>query len=310
MRGVDSSTGVPRLDPLPHTERGRPCSRCDSQDRLDTRRKYGNLSPPRHPAIRPNMGARPASNSTVRCQPKEGEGNIYWDLLGTKHGARACNGDVWAVVENNEMTESAVASVVLLRWAMEHNKEPEGDGTTGEGFRGTLFSKNGDDLHVPVARNRTPSVQGKAMNATVSGPVHLMHAARKPRDSDVFFLSDPLEGDDERSVDGSSMPRERASSIGLAATSPKQLAFSHSCNFERLTDHDSAAEQDGGREKDHCDRSVNGACVTFPSPGEGLKSNAGDVNRYAQQFSSRSLSLANPCIPTFVHGSCIEKRCL
>lgn len=304
VRGVETSTGVPRLDPLPRKEISRQCPRCD-QGRFDTRRKSANLSPSKHSAIQPKMGSGQASSSTARCLPKEGEGNIYWDLLGTKQGAGTCDGDVWAVVENSEMTKSAVASVVLLRWAMEYAMELGGDGSTGGGSRATLLNKNSDVPRVQVARSRTPSVQGKAMNATVSGPIHLMHAARKPRDSDLFLLSGPLETGDERSDLGRSIARKNVSRIGFASTSPTQSSFSLSCNFERLTDHNFASDQDGGQEIDNCDRSVNGVCVTSPSPGEEPRSNASDANRYAQQVSSRSLSLVNYCTPTFFHRKCI-----
>lgn len=279
-RGVGTPTSAPRLDPMPCAARGRPCPGCDSQDHFDTRRRSGDLSPSRHPIIRPQLSSlRQASSGTVRYPPEEGERNSYWDILG-KYRNGTCHGDVRAVVENSEMAESAVASVVLLRWAMEYLKEQERNSSPGGGCRARSFNGKGEAPHSPMENSRSPSVKPKAMNATVSGPVHLMHAARKSKDSDLFLLPHSLESGNERSEDGSTSPRERVN-IGFAATNPASLALS-------------SAEKGGGRESD-CDPSVSVVSGTFPSLENEPKNTESDLKRYAPQgqgavFPTRFLS--------------------
>lgn len=279
--GVGTSISAARLDPLPSAVTGRPCPGCDTRNHFDTLRGSGDQSPSRDPSIRPKLVLGQTSNSTVGCLPKAGEGNSYWDILGAKVADGTCHGDVRAAVENSEMAENSVASVVLLRWAMEYVLEHEGDGNIDGGCRDRLLTDDGEDPHVPVAGSRDPCIQGEAMNATIPGPVHLMHSARKPRDSDLFLLSGPLESGNKRSEDSNMSPRERAR-IGFAATSPTSSAFSRTCNFGRHQDHKSATEDGDGREGD-CNRVVSDIGENSSAPGEEPKSTARDLERYTRQ---------------------------
>ena len=238
---------------------------------VDTRRGPGKVCFP------DNHSMSQRSSSKAGCLTDVADGNGYWDIIGRRAGGRDHrSGDVRAGVEQSE---SAVASVVLLRWAMECfvGNEDEGivDGASGGGNRSGTFTGVSQAGDVDSAGG-TSTLQGKALNATVSGPVHLMHAERKPRDSDLFVFSDPLEsGGGKRSEDARNSPRE-AVSTSFAATSPTPLTVSHSRNSERpkevgqpLPLHPRVSAG-GGRERrplppgnDHRDRFASDVSVTY-----------------------------------------------
>lgn len=220
---VDVTARAPRLQPLPSAARGQPLSVVRGAENVNTR-ESGKVSFPK------NRSTRPRSSSKAGCLTEVGDGNGYWDIMGRKTGGDDHhNGDVRAGVEQNE---SAVASVILLRWAMEcfAGNEDEGvaGGASNGGRRFGAFTCNGQPGDVSV--RETTAFPGNAMNATISGPVHLMHAERKPRDGDLFLFSDPLES----GADASDSPRKATPTSSFAATSPTpHLAFSRSRTSER-----------------------------------------------------------------------------
>lgn len=222
---VEVTARGPRLQPLPSAPRAPSCSVVCGEENLDTRHVESG-----HVYHTENHFMRQSISSKAGCLAGEGNGNAYWDILGKKGGGDVHhNGDVKVEVEQSE---GAVTSVVLLRWAMEcfvgNEDEEIIDGDSNGGHRGAKhIGQAGDD-----SVGGTSTFQGKAMNVTISGPVHLMHSERKPRDSDLFLFEDPLENDGKRSADGSNSPRKSAST-SFAATSPTPLAFSRSRSSER-----------------------------------------------------------------------------
>lgn len=221
---LEVTARAPRLQPLPSTARGQSCSAVCGDGNRDSRRGSGEVFNPK-----PNSARQ--SSSKAGCLPEVGNGDGYWSVMGRKGG-----GDVHhncEVRSRIEQSESAVASVVLLRWAMEcfSGNEDCGivDGVSDRGCKAGVSASTGQ-AREDSARG-TSKLQGQAMNATVSGPVHLMHAERKPRDTDLFLFSDPFESGGKRSADASYSPR-MATSTSFAATSPTPLAFSQSRNPE------------------------------------------------------------------------------
>lgn len=269
---VKVTARAPLLQPLPSAARGQPCSVVCGEG-VDSRRGPGKVSYPK------KHFRRQRNSSKVGCLTDAADGNGYWDIMGRKAGGHdPHDGDVRAGVEQSE---SAVASVVLLRWAMECfvGNEGEGDGVSSGGQRfGTLTSigQAGDD----DSAGGTSTFQGKASNAAVSGPVHLIRAERKPRDSNSFLFSDPLESGGKRSADASNSPR-KVTSTSFAATSPLPLAFSRSQYSERPKEVGQAlprqlrVSEGSGRERrspsedDHQDRFASDVSVTnSPRPEE------------------------------------------
>ena len=252
---VDVTARAPRLQPLPSAARGQPFSAVSGEENVDRRRGSGKASYPKARFTRQRR-----SRSEAGCLTEAGDGNGYWDIMGRK----ACGGDdhhSGDVRAGAEQSESAVASVVLLRWAMEcfAGNEDEGivDGASNGDHRFgayTLGDRQGDDRSSVRGISAFP---GKAMNATISGPVHLMHAERKPRDGDLFLFSDPSDGGGERCADdaSNSSPRKLASASSFAATSPAPSAFSRSRNSERPEEADKTLARElrvsvgGGRER-------------------------------------------------------------
>ncbi|CAB1112283.1 unnamed protein product [Ectocarpus sp. CCAP 1310/34] len=171
------------------------------------------------------------------------DGNGYWDLL----GENCCRGHgLDDGVLAGELAESAVASVVLLRWAMECIVANDGEGGAEDGdgvVPGTTAPRNGlttadDDepAKAPVAEDGTPSMQGKAVSATATGQVRLAHSARKPRGSDRFSFSGSLERKcaNHHGEGDCRGPRKAIGNKSFAASCPS-LSES-SCNRERLRD--------------------------------------------------------------------------
>lgn len=75
------------------------------------------------PEIRPKARLRQAK---AECELETDDGNAYWDLLGGMGDARV------KTAEHKEVTSSATASAVLLRWAMEGMKVKNGDDEVSE----------------------------------------------------------------------------------------------------------------------------------------------------------------------------------
>lgn len=185
----------------------------------------------------PTPAGRRGKSSTDDCLPEAEDGSGYWDLLGRKQGGSAFHRGIGAW---GEQTESAVGSVVLLRWAMDCFLGNEDDGIAGEltleGQKAATLTDGGQEGRVPVAGSSSAASQGRAMNATMSGPVHLMHSERKPRDSDLFLFSDPPESGGKYSENENSSPTQRAgNTTTFAATSPTPLTLPHSRNSEMPT---------------------------------------------------------------------------
>lgn len=222
---VEATARAPRLQPLPSAARRQTCSVVREEENSDTRRGSGKLS---HPT---NHSMKQSGSSTAGCLSEVGDGHGYWDCMGRKaDGGVHHNGGVRADVDQNER---AVASVVLLRWVVECFVGNEDEGIVGGVPNGghrvevpTRISQVGDDAAGGASTFRG---KGKAMNATISGPIHLVHSERKPRDSDLFPLSD-IESNGKGSADTSSSPRIISS---FAATSPTYLPSSRRRNSER-----------------------------------------------------------------------------
>ncbi|CBN77147.1 expressed unknown protein [Ectocarpus siliculosus] len=170
------------------------------------------------------------------------DGNGYWDLLGGNRG-RGHGGDDGVLA--GELAESAVASVVLLRWAMECVVANDGEGGAEDGDgvvpvttapRDGLTADDGDPAKAPVAEDRTPGMQGEAVSATAKGQVRLAKSTRKPRDSDRFSFSGSLETKlaSHQGEGDCRGPRNVIGNKSFAATCPS-LSES-SCNRERLRD--------------------------------------------------------------------------
>eukprot|EP00752_Nemacystus_decipiens_P007273 g6510.t1 len=229
-RYEEAAARAPRLQPLRSAARGQPLSVVCGEENSDTRRGAGKAL-----ALKRRFTAQRRS-SKAGCLTEVGDGNSsYWGIMGrTAGGDDRHNGDVGAGVEQSK---SAVASVVLLRWAMECSAGNEGggvvDGVSHGGHRFGSFTGIGTAGSASSVRGIS-TVPGKAMNATISGPVHLMRAERKPRDSDLFVFSDPLESGAKRGgIDASDSPRRTAPASSLAATSPAPLVTSRCGSLER-----------------------------------------------------------------------------
>jgi len=275
--GPDVSTRALQLRPLASEVRGNP-------------RQVGAQRGSRKPndletaSTTPTLAGRQEKSSTDGCLSEPEDGSGYWDWLGRKHGSRSCHNNAEA---GSEQTESALGSVMLLRWAMECFLGNEDDGIAGElsivGQKPAALTENGQEERVPAAGSSAAVNQGRAMNATISGPVHLMHSERNPRESDLFLFSDPSESAGENNT---SSPRQSESTSPFAATSPTPLTLSQSRSLERLTDRRSISrglkratgEDSGGKRRsdqgsDH-DRSVSDTGVISSNRAEEPAMNA------------------------------------
>ncbi|CAM9137443.1 unnamed protein product [Ectocarpus sp. 13 AM-2016] len=281
--GVKACTRAPQLRPLP------------AAARENAYRRPGKLPFSKRSHVGPILVSKQACESKpVGYEIDLAGGNGYWDLLGGNRG-RGHDGDDDVLA--GELAESAVASVVLLRWAMECIAANDGKGGAEDGdgvVPGTTAPRDGfttadddDPAKAPVGKDRTTSTQGEAVSATATGQVRLAHSARKPRDSNRFSFSGSLE---ERRAshhgEGDCRgPRKAIGNKSFAATCPS-LSES-SCNRERLRDKKPLPRElplSGGRrggggggggvgeeqqppEGDR-GRPAGGIVVTSPSPGD------------------------------------------
>ena len=297
--GTDVPTRALQLRPLDSGARGNP-RRLGAQ-RGSTKLDNATIAP-----TMPTLAVRQGTRSTAGCLPEVEDGNGYWDLLGRRQGGSAFDDGVEAVAEQ---TESAVGSVVLLRWAVECFLGNEDDGIAGEpplaGEKVAALAEGVQEGRVPAVGTSAAAIQGRAMNATVSGPVHLMHSERKPRDSDLFSFSDPPEGGSEHSENGSSSPRQGVNTP-FAATSPTPVMRSRSHHSESLADGRPLSrglrlptgEDDGGKRRSQAGsdkgHSASNAGLTSSNPKESAKNAAGGEERYGGKRESTD----NMTVPT------------
>lgn len=228
--GVNACTRAPQLRPLPAAARENAC------------RRPGKLPFAKRSHAGPMLVSKQACESKpVGYEIDLADGNGYWDLLGGNRGRGHCGDDG---VLAGELAESAVASVVLLRWAMECVVANDGEGGAEDGdgvVPGTTAPRDGlttedddDPAKAPVAEDRTASMQGEVVSATATGQVRLVHSARKPRDGDRFSFSGSLEKKwaSHHGEGDCRGPRKVIGNKSFAATCPS-LSES-SCNRERL----------------------------------------------------------------------------
>lgn len=214
-----------RPHPLPSltTEDLRPNG--DGQEHLHLGRQ-GGTNHPRHLPQESSPPSWHADGCRIGRHTEEGNGSGYWDSLrGSgktcgRGGADAC------MSEQSELAESAVASAVLLRWAVE--------GFVGNGVR--KCCGDSDDLpgtgslRAGAVAGRSPSrVPEKGVSGTKSSPVRSIRPVGESRGSPICSVSHvdrPRAGDQHEggsSKEGTDDPCAAAIPLPLEDSSVQSL---------------------------------------------------------------------------------------
>ncbi|CAM9116501.1 unnamed protein product, partial [Hapterophycus canaliculatus] len=224
------------------------CPRADGGKRVGPRRQ-GEVNPATLLPPESTLPSRHDDSCMVGCNMEEVTGSGYWDTFGGNH--KSCDrGGAEALAEQSELTESAVASAVLLRWAVEgfvRDGIRDGCGDSDDSL--ATGSLRAEATAVRVA----PKVQEQVVNRTKSSPVGLTQPAGESKDSRLCSVSDiDTSGANSdqygRSSLGGSAGNARAAASSTTLEAPS-FRSSEGPRAKNLECRDLRASAGGGRER-------------------------------------------------------------